>query len=157
MNPDTEERSDETPSSDPEIQTRRARVALGANDAVELARTRGADIMARMPGTLRATRTGARRTTSALQRLPDSTLGWLTAVSVGLAAGLKLAGAPRLVAAAGAAPAVLMGAAIALRPDEPAVDIHEHADESAGGTIDMTDEHTKGAISTTKGKGGDKA
>ena len=120
--------------------------------ALGFARTSASTLMERVPGTVRATRAGARRTTSALQRLPDSTLGWLTAVSVGLTAGLKLAGAPRLVTAAGAAPALIIGAAIALRPDEPVVPVHEHADASAGGMIDMTDEHTKSAISTTEGK-----
>jgi uncharacterized protein YjbJ (UPF0337 family) len=120
--------------------------------AVGVARTSVTTLIDRVPGTVRATRAGARRTTSALQRLPDSTLGWLTAVSVGLAAGLKLAGAPRLVAAAGAAPALIIGAAIALRQDEPVVPVTRHADESAGGVIDMADEHTKGAISKAEGK-----
>jgi len=39
--------------------------------------------------------------------------------SVGLGAGLLIGGAPRLVAATGAAPAVVIGAAILLRPDAP--------------------------------------
>jgi uncharacterized protein YjbJ (UPF0337 family) len=115
-------------------------------------RTSATTLIERVPGTVRATRAGGRRMTSALQRLPDSTLRWLTASSLGLAAGLKLAGAPRLVAAAGAAPALIIGAAIALRPNEPVVPAHEHPEEPLGRRIDMTDEHTKGAISTTKGK-----
>ena len=90
--------------------------------------------------------------TTALQSLPDSTLRWIAATSVGLAAGLRLAGAPRLVSAAGAAPALIVGAVIALRPTEPVVPAHEQAEESVGGTIDMTDEHTKGTISTAEGK-----
>jgi uncharacterized protein YjbJ (UPF0337 family) len=120
--------------------------------AVGLARTSATALLERVPGTVRATRAGVRRTTSALQRLPDSTLGWIAATSVGLGAGLRLAGAPRLVSAAGAAPALIVGAAIALRPIEPVVPAHDQAEEPAGGTIDMSDEHTRGAISTVQGK-----
>jgi uncharacterized protein YjbJ (UPF0337 family) len=45
-----------------------------------------------------------------------------------------------------------IGAAIVLRPIKPAVPAHEHADEATGGMVDMTDEHTKGAISKARGK-----
>jgi hypothetical protein len=72
----------------------------------------------RVPGTMRATQSGAQATTSALQTLPDSTLRWLAASSVGLGAGLYLTGKRRLVIAAGIAPAVIMGVAIALRPSK---------------------------------------
>ena len=120
--------------------------------AVELARTSAATVIERAPGALRATRAGAQGVTTALQSLPDSTLRWIAATSVGLAAGLRLAGAPRLVSAAGAAPALIVGAVIALRPTVPVVPAHEQAEASVGGTIDMSDEHTKGAISTAKGK-----
>ena len=134
---------------------RLASVVRGVSGAVEVARTgamTGATMLVgRVPGTLRGTRVGAHAATTALQRLPDSTLRWLAATSIGLGAGLRLAGAPRLVAAAGAAPALLMGAAIALRSTEPVVQVHEQTEQSAGGMIDMTDEHTKGAISKAKG------
>jgi uncharacterized protein YjbJ (UPF0337 family) len=120
--------------------------------AVELARTSAATLIERAPGALRAMSAGVGGTTAALQSLPDSTLRWIAATSVGLGAGLRLAGAPRLVSAAGAAPALIVGAAIALRPTEPVVPAHEQAEESAGGAIDMSDEHTKGAISTAQGK-----
>lgn len=70
----------------------------------------------RLPATLRATRTGARDATSTLQELPDPTLRWLAAGSVGLGAGLFLAGRPRLVIAACVAPALALGAAIVARP-----------------------------------------
>jgi hypothetical protein len=50
--------------------------------------------------------------------MPSSTSQSLAAGSVGLGAGLLIAGAPRLVAATGVAPAVVIGAAILLRPDE---------------------------------------
>jgi hypothetical protein len=70
---------------------------------------------------MHATRVRAHGTTIALQTLPDPTLRWLAATSVGLGAGLHLAGAPRLVTAAGLAPAAIMGAAIVLRPLESVV------------------------------------
>jgi hypothetical protein len=97
-----------------------ARIARPVSRAVEIARTSATTLVDRAPGTVRATRAGVRGTTSALQTLPDETLRWLTAGSVGLAAGLQLAGAPRLVRAAGVVPALLIGAAIALRPTRPA-------------------------------------
>lgn len=78
-----------------------------------------ATLVRRIPGTVRATRSGANETTNALQVLPDSTLRWLAATSVGLGAGFYLARAPRLLIAAGVAPAVVMGAAIAFRPIDP--------------------------------------
>ena len=134
---------------------RLASVVRRVSGAAEVARTGAttgaAMLVERVPGTLRATRLGAHEVTTALQRLPDSTLRWLAAASVGLGAGLRLAGAPRLVVVAGAAPALLVGAAIALRSTEPVTQANEQADRSAGGVIDMTDEHTKGAISKAKG------
>jgi hypothetical protein len=45
----------------------------------------------------------------------------LAVSSVGLGAGFYLAGAPRLVAAVGIAPALIMGAAMVTRPNAPAV------------------------------------
>jgi hypothetical protein len=88
---------------------------------IEIARKNAALLLVRVPGTVHATRAGAHDTASALQTLPDSTLRWLAATSVGLGAGFYLAGAPRLVAAAGVAPALILGAAIVLRPIEPVV------------------------------------
>lgn len=84
-----------------------------------MARSGASKVITRLPGTVRSTVAGADGAVSALQTLPDSTLQRLAAGSVGLSAGLRLAGAPRLVVAAGVAPAVLIGAAIALRPVEP--------------------------------------
>lgn len=72
----------------------------------------------RVPGTIHATPAGAGGTTSALQTLPDPTLRWLAAGLEGLGAGLSLAGAPRLVVAAGVVPALIMSTAIALGPGE---------------------------------------
>lgn len=93
--------------------------------AIEIARASATRLIARAPGTIQVTCAGARGTTSVLQTLPDSTLGWLAASSVGLGAGFYLAGAPRLAILAGVAPALIMGAAIVLRPIErivPAAD-----------------------------------
>jgi hypothetical protein len=76
-------------------------------------------LLAQLPGTARATRVRANATTSALQLLPDSTLQRLAASSIGLGAGFYLAGLPRLVTVLALTPAMIMGAAIALRPTEP--------------------------------------
>ena len=90
------------------------------SSAVAIARRGAATLGHRAPGAARVTRAGARGTTTALQQLPDSTLRWLAAGSIGLATGLQVAGAPRLVRVAGVAPALFMGAAIALRPPQRA-------------------------------------
>ena len=139
-----------TPARD--TQTHRAGVLRRVTGAIGIAPASAARLIARVPGALRATRAGAHGAMTALQTLPDPTLRWIAATSVGLGAGLRLAGAPRLVSAAGAAPALIASAAIALRPIKPVVPAHEQADASAGGIADMTDEHTKGAISKIQGK-----
>jgi hypothetical protein len=51
-----------------------------------------------------------------LQTISDARLGLLAAVSIGFSAGLRLAGAPRLAALAGLAPASIVGFAIVSRP-----------------------------------------
>lgn len=84
-----------------------------------MARRGSANLIARVPGTLRTTRTGAQEATTALQSLPDPTLRTLAASSLGLGAGLFLTGAPRLLIVAGVVPAMFMGAAVALRPVAP--------------------------------------
>jgi hypothetical protein len=97
---------------------------------VKVARDGVGRLAARLPAAVRATgsraqtaaqatRSGAQATTSALQTLPDPTLRWLAASSVGLGAGLYMTGRRRLVVAAGIAPAVVMAVAIALRPSRP--------------------------------------
>jgi len=65
-----------------------------------------------------ATRAGLGWTTRRVQAMPRSTSQSLAAGSVGLGAGLFIGGAPRLVAATGAAPAVVIGAAILLQPEK---------------------------------------
>lgn len=108
-----------------EVHELRASIARRASGAIKRVRAQGSKLMARAPGTVHdsvaATKDGARATTTALQTLPDSTLRWLAASSVGLGAGLYLAGKQRLLIIAGVAPAVIMGAAIALRPTKRAV------------------------------------
>jgi len=116
-----ERRSPETPNPKHDIDKDRTSVVRRMSGTMKIIRTGAAMLRGRLPGTVRATRTGAHGATTALQRLPDSTLRWLTASSLGLAAGLHLAGAPRLVRAAGVAPALIMEAAIALRPSKPVV------------------------------------
>ena len=93
-------------------------VARRLGGAIRTVGTTAATLVGHVPGTVRATRAGARDTASALQTLPDSTLRSLAATSVGLSAGLRIARAPRIVVAAGAVPALIAGAAIALRPAE---------------------------------------
>ena len=61
-------------------------------------------------------RLGVAATTTTLQGLPDPTLRLVAAASIGLATGLHLAGAPRLISLAAIAPALLAGGAMATRP-----------------------------------------
>jgi hypothetical protein len=61
------------------------------------------------------TRVTAQRTTISLQALPDTTLRLLAGASIGMAAGLSLAGAPRLVSLAALVPA-LVWQRLATRP-----------------------------------------
>ena len=96
-------------------------VVRRVSGSIKVARNGATRLIGRVPGTVNATRAGAHATTSALQILPDSTLRWLAASSVGLGTGFYLAGKRRLVIAAGVAPALIMGAAIALRPIKPVV------------------------------------
>jgi hypothetical protein len=124
---------DRTPSPDDaapgaDARVRRAGVRGPASGVVTVVRRgltvarRGtASLVARVPGTLRTTRTGAQEATNALQGLPDPTLRTLAASSLGLGAGFYLTGAPRLAIVAGVVPAVMMAAAIALRPVAPLV------------------------------------
>ena len=78
----------------------------------------GTRLLERLPTIIDTTRVGGLAATNALQSLPDSTLRWLAAGSVGLGAGLYLTGAPQLVVAASVAPALAMAAAVVLRPIE---------------------------------------
>ena len=68
-----------------------------------------------MPAAVERTRVGAVRTTTTLQGMPDTTLRLIAGASIGLAAGLTLAGAPRLISMAALVPALFVGGAEATR------------------------------------------
>jgi hypothetical protein len=93
-------------------------LAARLRGAVRIARTTGPMLGRRSARAVAATRAGLGWTTRRVQAMPRSTSQSLAAGSVGLGAGLFMGGAPRLVAATGAAPAVVIGAAILLRPDD---------------------------------------
>jgi len=110
---------------DVRLQTNSTNTEKGSNmlaaqlrSAVRIARTTGPVLRRRSARAVAATRAGLGWTTRRVQAMPSSTSQSLAAGSVGLGAGLLIAGAPRLVAATGVAPAVVIGAAILLRPDE---------------------------------------
>jgi hypothetical protein len=104
-----------------DVDQKRTSFARRAAEVAERARRVAAKLAARASRTVQATQTGARATATALQRLPDSTLRWLAASSVGLTTGFYLAGRRRIVIAAGVAPAVVVGVALALRPPRSTV------------------------------------
>ena len=83
---------------------------------IETARSSAEQVAEHAPEAIERARVGTQQATTSLQTLPDTTLRMLAGVSVGLAAGLGLAGAPRLVILAALAPALLVGGAIATRP-----------------------------------------
>jgi hypothetical protein len=83
---------------------------------IETARTSAEQVAEHAPEAIERARVSTQRTTTQLQTMPDTTLRMLAGVSVGLAAGLGLAGAPRLIILAALAPALLVGGAIATRP-----------------------------------------
>jgi hypothetical protein len=103
----------------PSKQSRRERIEIvagRATAAVDAAVSTARTLVSHVPATARAASVGARATASALQILPDTTLGGLAASSVGLGTGFYVAGMPRLATAAAIAPAMIIGAAIVLRP-----------------------------------------
>lgn len=109
---------------DARLQTNTPNTEKGSNmlaaqlrGAVRIARTTGPMLRRRSARAVTATRAGFGWTSRKVQALPSSTSQSLAAGSVGLGAGLLIGGAPRLVAATGVAPAVVIGAAILLRPD----------------------------------------
>ena len=83
---------------------------------VDEARDRAGQVAERLPGAFSSMRSGAESGVTRLQTMPESALRLLAAVSIGQGAGLRLAGAPRLVTLAGFAPASIMGFAIMTRP-----------------------------------------
>ena len=95
---------DHVPAALEEARSGAARVAGGLPDAAERAQVRVA------------------QTTTRLQALSDPTLRLLAAASIGLAAGLHLAGSPRLIKLVAIAPALLAAGAMATRPASRARD-----------------------------------
>ncbi len=86
-------------------------------DVIESARTSAERIVGSLPDAAAQTRRSVEQTTTRLQILPDPTLRLVAAASVGLAAGLQLAGAPRLVTVLALVPALLASReALATRP-----------------------------------------
>ena len=83
------------------------------------ARRRAGQVAERIPGAFEQVRSGAQTTVVRLQAVPDSGLRLAAAISIGLGAGLRLAGAPRLATLAGFAPASVFGFAILSRRLRP--------------------------------------
>jgi hypothetical protein len=91
--------------------------ALGhAPELAGHARHRAALVAEKLPGAFGHMRSGAQTTVTSLQKMPDSGLGLLAAAAMGVGAGLRFAGAPRLVTLAGFVPASVLGFAIVSRP-----------------------------------------
>ena len=88
-------------------------------DVLEAARSGVEQVADQMPAAVERTRVGAVRTTTTLQGMPDTTLRLIAGASIGLAAGLTLAGAPRLVSLAALVPALFVGGAEATRQGRP--------------------------------------
>lgn len=85
-------------------------------DVIEGAKAGAERVVASLPDAAERARHGVEETTTKLQTLPDPTLRLVAAASVGLAAGLQLAGAPRLITVLALVPALLAGGALATRP-----------------------------------------
>ena len=87
----------------------------GAAAALAGARATADEVGARLPSIASAGAEGAAESVRMLQELTDPRLELLAAFSLGIGAGLWLAGAPRLVTLVALSPALLAGVAIASR------------------------------------------
>jgi len=83
-------------------------VAESAQDAAELVRTTAEKAAARLPEVAATAQDAARDTQRKLDQMPNQALVIGTSVSVGMAAGLFLGGANRLLVALALAPAAAM-------------------------------------------------
>jgi hypothetical protein len=92
-----------------------ARAQEGAGTALEGARAAADELGTRLPGIASAGAEGAVGSVRMLQEFSDPRLQLLVAFSLGVGAGLWMAGAPRLVTLAALSPAVVAGVAIASR------------------------------------------
>jgi len=111
-----EEIADETRSRAGQIRDALEGAVDHVPDVIESARTGAERIAGQLPHAADRARVRVEQTTTRLQTLPDATLRLVAAASLGLAAGLHLAGAPRLVSLAACVPALLAGGAMATRP-----------------------------------------
>jgi len=105
-------------ASDSTVEQRPSELATQLRTAVRIARTTGPMLRHRSAPVVAATRAGLGWTTRTVQAMPSSTSRSLAAGSLGLGAGLYIGGAPRILAAAGLAPAAVIGAATLLRSNE---------------------------------------
>jgi hypothetical protein len=87
----------------------------GATAALAGARAAADEVGTRLPGIASAGAGGAAESVRMLQDLSDPRLKLLIAFSLGVGAGLWMAGAPRLVTLAALSPALVAGVAIAAR------------------------------------------
>ena len=87
----------------------------GAAAALAGARATADEVGTRLPGIASAGAEGAAESMRLLQELSDPRLQLLVAFSLGVGAGLWMAGAPRLVTLAALSPALVVGVAIASR------------------------------------------
>lgn len=87
------------------------------SDAVDAARSGAGQLGQRLPEVIDTVRDGTVASAKTIQALPGPTQRLLGAFSLGLGLGLGIAGAPRLILAVALAPAVFVGATIALRED----------------------------------------
>jgi hypothetical protein len=117
--------ADEARDAEDEARSRAAQARDAVGDAVDRvpdlidsARAGAEKAAARLPEAADRARAGVEETTTRLQGYPDETLRLVAAGSLGLAAGLYLAGAPRVFTLAAAAPAAMVGAAIATRANQ---------------------------------------
>jgi hypothetical protein len=108
--------ADETPSAVGQVRDAVGSAIQHVPDLLANARSGAGQVAGAMPDAVERARHGAQGTATTLQKMPDQALRLLAAASIGLAAGLKLAGAPRLVALAAAVPALVVGGAVIARP-----------------------------------------
>jgi hypothetical protein len=87
----------------------------GAAAALAGARATADEVGARLPGIASAGAEGAAESVRMLQELSDPRLELLATFSLGVGAGLWMAGAPRLVTLAALTPAFVVGVAMASR------------------------------------------
>jgi hypothetical protein len=92
-----------------------AKAQEGASAALAGARATADEVGLRLPDIASAGAEGAAESVKLLQELSDPRLQLLMAFSLGIGAGLWMAGAPRLVTLAALSPALVAGVAIASR------------------------------------------